>query len=92
MPGQAGHDGVGSRLHEGRVKPGMRCPVKPVMTEAEPGMTAFVIAGLTGNLVFAPDHFVDYANVALDYADDFGGDVLVHIVGDGNAGQAVTNQ
>ena len=38
---------------------------------------------------FSPNHFVDYAHVTLDDADNLGGDVFVHVVGHGNAGVAV---
>lgn len=43
-------------------------------------------------LELPPDHLVDYANVGLDDADDLGGDVFVHVVGYGNAGEAVTDE
>ena len=39
-----------------------------------------------------PDHLVDHADVALDDADDLGGDVLVNVVGDGDAGETVADQ
>ena len=35
--------------------------------------------------VLPPNHLVDDAGVGLDDLDDFGGDVLVHVVGDGDA-------
>ena len=39
-----------------------------------------------------PDHFVHDTHVALDDADDFGADVLVHVVGDGDAGETVADE
>ena len=39
-----------------------------------------------------PDHFVHDTYVALDDADDFGADILVHVVGDGDAGEAVADE
>ncbi len=39
-----------------------------------------------------PDHLVDHADVALDDADDLGGDVLVNVVGDGDAREAVADE
>ena len=38
---------------------------------------------------FSPDHFVDYAGVALDELDDLGGDAFVDVVGHGEAEVAV---
>ena len=35
--------------------------------------------------VFSPNHFVDDADVALDDFDDFGADVFIDVVGDGDA-------
>ena len=48
--------------------------------------------GMTKGLELAPDHFVDDAGVGLDDADDFGGDVFVDVVGDGEAGEAVADE
>ena len=45
-----------------------------------------------GVSVFAPHHLVDDADVALDNLDDLGGDVLVHIVGHGQAVVAIAAQ
>ena len=42
-------------------------------------------------LELSPDHLVDYAYVGLDDADYFGADVLVYVVGYGDAGVAVTD-
>ena len=42
--------------------------------------------------VFPPDHLVHHTHIGLDDADDLGGDVLVHIVGDGDAGEAVADE
>lgn len=39
---------------------------------------------------FAPNHFIDYTDVALYDLHDFGADILVHIVGDGDAVLTVT--
>lgn len=39
---------------------------------------------------FAPNHFIDYTDVALYDFHDFGADILVHIVGDGDAMLTVT--
>ena len=44
------------------------------------------------SLELPPDHLVDDADVGLDDADDFGGDVLVHVVGDRDAGEAVADE
>ena len=41
---------------------------------------------------FPPHHLIDHAHVGLDDAHHLGGDVLVHIVGHGDAGQAVFDQ
>ena len=41
------------------------------------------------SLEFPPDHFVDNARVGLDNFDHLGGDVLVHVVRDGDAVLAV---
>lgn len=43
-------------------------------------------------LELAPDHFVDYADVGLDDADDLRGNVFVHVVRDGEAGEAVADE
>ena len=44
------------------------------------------------NTVLAPDHFVDHTYVGLDDADYLGGDILIHIVGNGNAGFVVLDE
>ncbi len=41
------------------------------------------------SLEFSPDHFVDYAGVALDELDDLGGYAFVYVVGNGEAEMAV---
>ena len=41
---------------------------------------------------FSPNHFIHYAHVTLDDADDLGGDVFVHVIGHGDAGVAVLDQ
>lgn len=41
-------------------------------------------------LVFPPDHLIDNSDITLDDLDDFGGDVLVGVVGDREAVEAVT--
>ena len=43
-------------------------------------------------LELAPDHLVDDAGVGLNNADDFGGDVLIDVVGDGDAREAVADE
>ena len=43
-------------------------------------------------LELSPDHFVHHADVALDDADDFGGDVFVDIVGDGDARETIADE
>ena len=43
-------------------------------------------------LKLPPDHLVDHADVTLDDADDFGGDVLVNVVGHGDAGETVADE
>ena len=45
-----------------------------------------------GVLELPPDHFVDNAHIALDDADNLRGDVFVHVVGDGDAGEAVADE
>jgi len=47
---------------------------------------------MTRGLELAPDHLIHHADVGLDDADHLGGDVLVHVVGDGNAGEAVADE
>lgn len=42
------------------------------------------------SLEFSPDHFVDYAGVALDELDDLGGYAFVDVVGHGKAEVAVS--
>ena len=42
--------------------------------------------------LFPPNHLVDDTDVALDDADHFGGDVLVDVVGYGNAWQTVLDK
>ena len=42
--------------------------------------------------VFSPYHFIYYAHVTLDDADDFGGYVFIYIVGHGDAGEAVLDE
>lgn len=39
---------------------------------------------------FAPNHFIDYTHIALHDLHDLGADILIHIVGDGDAMLAVT--
>jgi len=39
-----------------------------------------------------PNHLVHHAHIGLDDADDLGGDVLVHVVGDGDAREAVADE
>ena len=48
--------------------------------------------GMTRGLELAPNHLIDNADVGLDDADDLRGDVLVHVVGDGDAGIAVFDE
>ena len=43
-------------------------------------------------LKFTPDHLVYHAYVALDDADDLGGNILVHVVRDGDAVVAVLDE
>ena len=47
---------------------------------------------MTMVLELPPHHLIHHPHIALDDADDFRGDVFVHIVGDGDAGQAVADQ
>ncbi len=47
---------------------------------------------MTKGLELAPNHFVDNANVRLDDANHLSAYVLIHIVGDGNAGEAVADE
>ena len=41
-------------------------------------------------LVFPPYHLIDYPHIALDDLDDFGADVFIGVVRDGDAVEAVT--
>ena len=41
---------------------------------------------------FIPDHYVHDTGVELYDTDDLRGDVLVHVVGDGDVGEAVANE
>ena len=43
-------------------------------------------------LVFSPDHFVYYTYIRLNDAHDLGGDVLVNIVGHGDAGLGIADE
>lgn len=47
---------------------------------------------MTRGLELPPHHLIDDADVALDDADDFGGDVFVDVVGHGDAGEAVADK
>ena len=60
----------------------MKCPV-PIIP---------LFNDLTRTLVLPPHHLIHYAHVALDDADDFGGDVFVDVVGYGDAGGPVADQ
>ena len=42
--------------------------------------------------VFAPDHFVHYADVGLDDADNFRRDILIDVIGDRDAWAVVLDQ
>ena len=48
-------------------------------------MHALCLFNGTGRLEFAPDHFVDDADVGLYDFHDFGADVFVNVVGDGES-------
>ena len=47
---------------------------------------------ISPSLELPPHHLVDYAHVGLDDADDFGGDVFIYIIGDGDAREAVADE
>ena len=49
-----------------------------------------ILSKLSAVLEFAPDHFVDDADVGLNALHDLGGDILIHIVGDRKAVLACT--
>ena len=42
--------------------------------------------------LLAPDHLIHHSHVGLDDADDLGGDVLIDIVGHGDAGLGIANE
>ena len=42
--------------------------------------------------LFPPDHLVHNSHITLDDADDLGGDVLIDIIGHGDAGLGIANQ
>ena len=44
------------------------------------------------HLRLSPNHLVHHTDVTLDDADDLGGDVLVHVVGDRDAREAVADE
>lgn len=41
---------------------------------------------------FAPDHFVDYADVTLDNFNDLGRDIFIHVVGNGDTVQVIMTE